>query len=108
MYLAMNRFKVKSGEETAFETLWRNRDRRLEKVNGFDGFLLLRGGTATDENGASYTLYVSHSRWRSEDDFLAWLRSDAFRATHAHVGAHKDMYLGPPDFEGFAEIDGVD
>jgi hypothetical protein len=28
MFIAMNRFKVRKGEEAAFETRWRERDRR--------------------------------------------------------------------------------
>ncbi|MBN9136452.1 MAG: antibiotic biosynthesis monooxygenase, partial [Phyllobacterium sp.] len=41
MYIAMNRFKVQSGSEDAFETVWKSRDSRLSSVPGFVEFHLL-------------------------------------------------------------------
>ena len=35
MFIAMNRFKVKLGEEKNFEDIWRNRDTHLNQVPGF-------------------------------------------------------------------------
>ena len=49
-------------------------------------------------------LYASHSLWRSEAAFLDWTRSEAFRKAHAGAGANKPLYLGHPDFEGFAVL----
>ena len=46
-------------------------------------------------------LLVGHS---SKDDaaaFEAWTRSESFRAAHANAGQQRDLYLGPPQFEGF-------
>ncbi len=34
MFIAMNRFKVKLGEEKNFEDIWRNRDTHLNQVPG--------------------------------------------------------------------------
>lgn len=39
----MNRFKVKIGQEEAFETLWKNRDSHLKSVPGFVSFHLMKG-----------------------------------------------------------------
>ena len=35
MYIAMNRFKVQNGSETAFEDVWKNRDSSLSEMKGF-------------------------------------------------------------------------
>ena len=35
MYIAMNRFKVQNGSETAFEDVWKNRDFSLSEMKGF-------------------------------------------------------------------------
>jgi hypothetical protein len=57
MFIAMNRFQVRRGQEEAFERVWKTRDTRLTEVPGFVEFHLLRG-PEQDE----YTLY---SRTRS-------------------------------------------
>ncbi len=49
MFIAMNRFKVRIGSETDFETVWKNRDSQLSDVPGFESFHLLRGATNEDE-----------------------------------------------------------
>jgi heme-degrading monooxygenase HmoA len=102
MYLAMNRFRITPGQEAAFEEVWRARDSHLKGVPGFKSFTLMRGTARAD-----HTLYVSHSVWESEADFLAWTRSKAFRAAHARAADHRSLYLGPPEFEGFAAVPGI-
>ena len=49
MFIAMNRFKVQKGSEEAFENIWRNRDSSLAEMEGFEQFLLLRGGSGKDQ-----------------------------------------------------------
>jgi len=56
MYIAMNRFKVALGSESAFETLWTSRDTHLKDVPGFIEFHLLRGPQKED-----HVLYSSHT-----------------------------------------------
>jgi heme-degrading monooxygenase HmoA len=46
MFIAMNRFRVAKGSETAFEQVWMSRDSHLDKV-GFVEFHLLEGYVAT-------------------------------------------------------------
>ena len=96
MYIAMNRFKVRKGAEQDFEQVWLTRDSHLKDVPGFVAFHLLRGPERDN-----HVLYASHSLWRSEDAFVAWTRSDAFRKAHGGTGANKPLYLGHPEFEGF-------
>lgn len=99
MFIAMNRFKVKLGQEDTFETIWRERDSFLSEVPGFKEFQLLRGPSTED-----HTLFASHAVWRSREDFENWTNSEAFRKAHAQAGAKRDIYLGPPNFEGFDVI----
>ena len=99
MFIAMNRFQVRRGEEAAFEAIWRERDSHLNAVAGFVEFHLLRGPEYDD-----HTLYASHTVWASRADFEAWTRSDAFRKAHAGAGGHRTVYLGHPQFEGFEVV----
>ena len=99
MYIAMNRFRVNEGHEADFERQWRERDSHLDSVPGFREFHLLRG--ATDEG---VTLFASHSVWDDEDAFVAWTRSEAFRAAHANARSPKGTLAGPPHFEGFEVV----
>lgn len=102
MYIAMNRFKVRKGEEAAFEARWRERDSHLRSVPGFVEFHLLKGPVRDD-----HALYASHSRWRSLADFEAWTRSEAFRAAHRTAGEGRSLTLGHPEFEGFEVVEGL-
>ena len=95
----MNRFKIVLGREIDFELIWKNRDTFLASVPGFKEFHLVRGDKTED-----YTLYASHSTWASENDFLAWTKSEAFRQAHKGAGEHGDLYIGHPEFEGFEVI----
>ncbi len=99
MFIAMNRFRIVKGREAEFERIWAERDSHLAGVPGFEGFDLLRGPEAED-----HTLYASHSVWSSREHFADWTQSDAFRKAHANAGTSKDIYLGPPSFEGFEKI----
>ena len=104
MYIAMNRFRIAKGAEADFEQIWAERETFLDEVPGFVEFHLLRGPESEE-----HTLYASHSVWESEDAFAAWTTSEAFRKAHANAGANaggarKDIYLGPPQFEGFTAV----
>ncbi len=99
MYIAMNRFKVAPGSEAAFEQMWTGRDSYLHAVPGFVEFHLLRGPKKDD-----HTLYSSHTVWASQSTFEDWTRSEQFRAAHANAGDNRAMYLGHPEFEGFAVV----
>jgi heme-degrading monooxygenase HmoA len=102
LFIAMNRFSVRLGEEKAFEDVWLGRDTQLGDVPGFVAFHLLRGPTAED-----HTLYASHTLWRSRAAFEAWTRSEAFRVAHHNAGDNRPLYLGHPQFEGFEVIQEV-
>lgn len=102
MFLTMNRFKVKLGQEEAFEAVWTGRDSHLTRVKGFVEFHLLKGPELE-----GYRLYASHTAWESEEAFTAWTRSEAFRMAHRSAGGHGDMYLGPPQLEIFESVQSI-
>ncbi|MEE9210590.1 MAG: antibiotic biosynthesis monooxygenase [Kiloniellales bacterium] len=103
MFIAMNRFRILKGEETEFERIWAERDTHLREVPGFVEFHLLRGPEAAD-----HRLYASHTVWQSQRHFEDWTHSEAFRKAHAQAGAaRKDIYQGPPQFEGFEAVQTV-
>ena len=99
MYIAMNRFRIAPGKEQNFIDIWKNRETFLEAVPGFKEFHLLQGAS-TEE----YTLFASHAIWDTFSDFESWTKSEAFRKAHANAGSAKDIYLGPPNFEGFEVV----
>ena len=99
MYFTMNRFRVRLGQEDAFEAMWLNRDSHLNSVPGFVSFHLLRGEIAGDVR-----LYVSHSAWSDEAAFLDWTRSEAFRAAHKGAKASDEMYDGAPVLERYETV----
>lgn len=103
MYLTMNRFKVRSGQEAAFEEVWMRRDSHLKTVPGFLAFHLLKG-----EEKDGYTLYASHTAWANEGVFRDWTKSEAFREAHKGAGGNKDLYLGPPELELFESVQALD
>src|SRR5215831_15988359 len=81
VFIAMNRFRVKKGSEQAFESVWLSRDSQLTMVPGFVEFHLLKGPEHED-----FTLYASHTVWHNQDAFVAWTKSEAFRAAHKDAG----------------------
>ncbi|MEM6481060.1 MAG: antibiotic biosynthesis monooxygenase [Pseudomonadota bacterium] len=100
-YIAMNRFRVKTGHESQFEEVWRTRESYLKSMKGFREFRLLRG-PESDE----FCLYSSHVIWDSKDDFAAWTKSQNFRDAHKNAGnsGMTGALMGPPQFEGFETI----
>lgn len=102
MYLAMNRFTVPLENAAEFEDLWLSRESRLNGLEGFVSFHMLKG---PEEEGK--VLYASHTVWETEDHFRAWTRSDAFRASHARAGENRKLHEGAPRFEGFRAIQAI-
>jgi len=99
MFIAMNRFKVKHGQEDVFETVWKSRDTHLRGVPGFQSFALLKGPKRDD-----HTLYSSHTVWASQTAFEGWTKSGAFRLAHRNAGDNSGLYLAHPEFEGFEVV----
>ena len=100
MYIAMNRFRVKPENTDAFEALWLGRDSQLKGLDGFKEFHMLKG--PADDDGV--VLYASHTVWQDHDSFVAWTKSEAFRAAHKNAGNNRKLHEGAPSFEGFSTI----
>ena len=99
MFIAMNRFKIVLGMEQEFENIWLRRETHLKTVPGFKNFHLIRG-----KQKETFTLYASHSTWKSENDFINWTKSDSFQKAHKNAGNHGGLYIGHPEFEGFEVV----
>ena len=96
MYLAISRLKVESGKETEFETTWKNREQNEHGIKGFKKFDLFKGIVSKE-----FTLYIFHSEWNSENDFINWTKSESFQLAHKNPNKKNNLYLGPPDFDGY-------
>jgi heme-degrading monooxygenase HmoA len=101
MFIAMNRFKIARGREQDFIALWKTRESYLDGVPGFQDFHLLQSEAFDD-----YTLFASHSTWKSRKAFENWTRSEAFRKAHANAGGARDIYQGHPHLELFESVVG--
>ena len=96
MYLAMSRLKVISGKEISFEAAWKSREANTDSVKGFIKFNLFKGNISKE-----FSLYIFHSEWDSENDFINWTKSNSFNLSHKNPTQQSNLYLGPPDFEGY-------
>ncbi|ABV93342.1 monooxygenase [Dinoroseobacter shibae DFL 12 = DSM 16493] len=99
MFLTMNRFRVKAGQEDTFEDVWKSRDSHLKTVDGFVSFHLMKG-----EESDGVRLYASHTLWRDRAAFEGWTKSEAFRMAHKGAKSSADMYDGPPVLEVFDSV----
>ena len=87
MFVAMNQFSVNEGRGADFEEQWRTRESYLQGFEGFVHFALLKGDEAGD--------YVSHTIWRSREDFLKWTQSEAFKKAHS-TRSSEGVFAGHP------------
>ncbi|MBA3301820.1 MAG: antibiotic biosynthesis monooxygenase [Thermoleophilaceae bacterium] len=60
----------------AFAERFANRAGKVEQAEGFEGFELLRPNDERD-------VCLVYTRWRSEEDFQAWVKSPDFAAGHS-------------------------
>ena len=99
MYLTINRFHVRPGQEAAFEEIWTSRESKLPELDGFVEFHLFRGASTGEA-----TTYLSHTIWRDKAAFDAWAKSQNFRGSHKGVKSHETIYLGPPELEFYESV----
>ena len=96
MYLAMSRLKVVCDKEAEFEEAWKKRQQNIDVVKGFKEFNLIKSNINKE-----FTLYIFHSEWNSENDFINWTKSDSFQLAHKEPNSQSNLFLGPPDFDGY-------
>ena len=75
-YVVMNVLTVPDGRGEVLEQRFANRAGMVENSAGFEHFELLRPVEGTDQ-------YLVYTRWRSEEDFEAWMRSSMENAHRA-------------------------
>jgi predicted O-methyltransferase YrrM/heme-degrading monooxygenase HmoA len=99
MFIAMNRFTVKSDQADAFLKHWAERESQLPTQDGFVRFRMLRqAAPGRDPNTCEF---VSYSEWVDRDFFLGWIEGPAGKASHSKASGISEMLAGPPNFNGF-------
>ena len=79
MFVTMNRIFINEGYMEAFEERFRERAHEVDKMKGFIRNLVLRPNSDEDP-------YVVMTFLESEEDFSAWVHSEAFIKGHAKSG----------------------
>jgi heme-degrading monooxygenase HmoA len=72
----INAITVPAGRFEEFAQRFANRAGRVEQAEGFESFELLRPNDGRD-------ICLVLTRWRSEEDFKAWVSGPDFAAGHA-------------------------
>jgi len=72
-YIAMNRFSISAGMESAFEARFAVRESTLRSFDGFKGFLLLRRD-GKDDDGFTHSTW---SVWQDKASFEEWRASES-------------------------------
>lgn len=106
MIVVTNRIPVAAGHEIDFEDRFK---RRIGLVDSSPGFVRnevhrprpmkldhATGEWRDDPEGEGY--YEVKTWWRTFEDFVAWTKSESFRAAHANR-APKEMFRGANVFE---------
>ena len=89
MITVANRIYVKPEFSEAFEKVFRERARLVDEMPGFVSNQVLRPVNEGDP-------YIVFTLWDSRDDFMNWVRSDAFIKGHAQSGTlPKEAYFKP-------------
>jgi heme-degrading monooxygenase HmoA len=89
MITVANRLYVKAEYADAFERVFRERAGLVDQMPGFISNQLLRPVNEGEP-------YVVFTLWNSRDDFMNWVRSDAFIKGHAQSGTlPHDAYFKP-------------
>jgi heme-degrading monooxygenase HmoA len=100
---ALSREPRPGGTASAFEAMWKTRDSHLKSVPGFVSFHLMRGEVEGDAR------FMPPTRSGPDKDaFLAWTKSEAFRAAHKGAKPSEAMYDGPPVLECFDSVQAIE
>lgn len=76
----INAIEVPEGMGPEIEKRFADRAKEVDGMPGFEGFQLLR------PTGGEKRYFVV-TQWRSEEDFMAWVKSPAFQHGHAAANA---------------------
>lgn len=75
-FVVINVLTVPEPMREVLEERFANRAGEVDQMDGFEHFELLRPVAGQDA-------YLVYTRWRSKEDFTAWLNSPAFGQGHA-------------------------
>ena len=93
MITVANRIYVNPEFADAFEQRFRDRAGLVDGMPGFVSNQVLRPVNEGDP-------YIVFTTWQSREDFLNWVRSDAFTKGHAQSGQlPKEAFTGPNALE---------
>lgn len=79
---------MQNDSEADFESVWKNRDSSLAEMKGFREFHLLRGPVSATEGCLPRTRV-----WARQDDFVAWTKSENFRAAHRNSARRRSSAI---------------
>lgn len=87
MYIVTNVSKIEKGE--AYKLIDRfDKVGQVETMKGFLGLEVLSGEKIED-----YDEVAVVTRWDSEEAFLGWMESDAFKAAHQYKGGKPEYIM---------------
>lgn len=93
MIVVCNRIPVNPDHAQDFEQAFAKRAGLVDGMDGFISYQLLR----PTQEGAPY---VVMTHWDSQEKFIAWTESDAFKDGHARSGTlPREAFLGHPQIE---------
>jgi hypothetical protein len=94
MYIAMNRFRVAKGSETAFEQVWIYRDSHLDKVPS-DSHKVYYGIFLGDVSLSIPSSKISYLAANSQPQFELFIWELTPRFRHIRIGSAEPCGLGP-------------
>lgn len=85
LFVSINHIPVKPDRAEDFERMFKERDRGVEKMEGFISLDLVRPGTRAMMGGPEVpgTEYQVLTRWESREAFNGWVHSDEFKKAHS-------------------------
>jgi heme-degrading monooxygenase HmoA len=78
--VVVNAITVAAERREEFERRFATRAGKVSEAEGFEAFELLRPTGGADR-------YLVYTRWRSREDFEAWMRSAQFSEAHRSEGS---------------------
>ncbi len=86
LFVSINHIPVKPERAKDFERMFQERDRGVEKMDGFVSLDLVRPGTKMMMGGpeaSAGTEYQVLTRWENKEAFNGWVHSDEFKKAHS-------------------------
>jgi len=97
MFIAINRLKVKAGTGAQLEERFAQ-PKGLEQTPGFVRFQLLHR-TWQPHGELDHEEFLAMTEWQSQQAFVDWTKSDAFK--QAHSGPQLDIFVAPGEPAGY-------